>query len=400
MISVETALAQILATAAPLAPERVELLDAEGRFAALSVTARYALPSFDNSAMDGYAVRVADGATPRRVIGTVACGDAPGALCVNPGETARIMTGAPLPPGADAVIMQEEASRDGDTCSFSRAPSLGQHVRRLGSDVAVGDAILSPGEFLSPAAISTLAAQGKAGVVVHRRPLVAILSTGSELVELDEAPGPGQLVNSNSYALAALVKAAGGVPVLLGIARDDRAETETLLSRALFADVLLTSGGVSVGEFDYVKECLDALGYQPGFWKVAMKPGKPVVFGTLHGKPVLGLPGNPASCQVSFELFARPLLRRLLGDPNPVRPRVRVTLRAPLSSGERRNFVRAVVSVAADGSLSALPMRKQGSSDLRSMLGANAVLDVPPQVELGAGDTIHAILFEALKAAE
>lgn len=398
MISVEDAVAQILADTAPLAPSRVDLLSAAGAVAAAEQRARYDLPPFDNSAMDGYAVRAEDGATPRRVVGTIACGDLPGAFSVKPGEAARIMTGAPLPPGADAVIMQEEATRDGDLVSFSSPAAPGQHVRRRGADVEAGEVILPPGTPLSAAAIAALASQGRSFVLVHRRPQVAILSTGSELVEIDEAPRPGELINSNAYALAALVREAGGEPVVLGVARDDRAETEALLARARFADLLLTSGGVSVGEFDYVKESLDALGYTQRFWKVAMKPGKPVVYGLLGPMPVLGLPGNPASCQVSFCLFARPLIRRLLGDPHPVPPPLAVTLDSPLRGGERRHFARALVRVRPDGTLSAQPMRKQGSSDLRSMLGANALLDVAPHASLAPGALARAHLIGPLGA--
>jgi molybdopterin molybdotransferase len=394
MISVEEALSQILSEAQPLGAERVDLLSSRGRLAAEEARATRVLPPFDNSAMDGYAVRAAEGEKARRVVGAVACGDPPGALAVGPGQAARIMTGAPMPEGADAVVMQEEATREGDAVSFSRAPTVGQHIRRRGTDVAAGEALLAPGEEITPAHVAALAAQGRSFLAVYRRPAVAIVSTGSELAEIDEAPGPGAIVNSNAYALAALCAEAGAAPTILGIARDDRAETEALLRRALFADAILTSGGVSVGEFDYVKEALSALGYEPRFWKIAMKPGKPVVYGRLSGRPVLGLPGNPASCQVSFELFARPMLRAMAGDPAPLRPRLPARLAAAIAGGDRRTFVRAKLSRGEGGELHAAPLRKQGSGELRSMLGANALLDIPAGARLAAGEAVSAVVYD------
>lgn len=394
MLSVEEALSQVLSEAQPLGSERVDLLSSLGRIAALPIPARRTLPPFDNSAMDGFAVRARDGVAPRTLVGTIACGDPPEALSIKEHEAARIMTGAPLPPGADAVVMQEDVKLEGGTCSFTQAPKPGQHVRRKGSDVAAGEFLLEAGKEIGAAEIAALAAQGRTLLPVYRRPRVAIISTGSELVELDEEPGPGGIVNSNAYALAAMVREAGAEATLLGIARDDRSETEEILRRALFADVILTSGGVSVGEFDFVKESLAALGYEPGFWKVAMKPGKPVVYGKLSGRPVLGLPGNPASCQVSFELFARPLLRLLLGDRAPLRPRFQVALEEPLTGGERRHFVRAELWRNAEGELVASPLKKQGSGELRSLLGANGLLDVPAGAKLEAGARLSAIAYD------
>ena len=392
MISVEEALHQVLQHASPLGREQLDLLSAVDRVCAEDVLARRALPAFDNSAMDGYAVQAQDGTIGRPIIGTIACGDPLDRLTLTAGQTARIMTGAPLPAGADAVIMQEDAVTNEATVSFQRAPSLGQHVRRRGSDVALGEIVLAAGQVIGAAEIAACASQGKALLSVYRRPHVAILSTGNELVELDEEPGDDKIVNSNAYALAAMVKEAGAIPSILGIVKDSLEDTKAALSRGLFADVILTSGGVSVGEFDYVKAALDALGYQSGFWKINMKPGKPVVFGTLHGKPVLGLPGNPASCQVSFELFVRPLLLSLMGHPHPSRLRVQCKLYAPVSGGDRRHFVRAILEYK-DGAFVATPLRKQGSGELRSLIGANALLDIPAKARFNEGDLVTAIPY-------
>jgi molybdopterin molybdotransferase len=392
MISVEEALQQVLQHASPLGHEQLDLLSALGRVCAEDVQARRALPAFDNSAMDGYAVQAQDDAMARPVIGTIACGDPLDRLKITAGQSARIMTGAPLPEGADAVIMQEEAITHENNVSFQRAPVIGQHVRRRGSDVALGETVLAAGQVIGAAEIAACASQGKALLSVYRRPHVAILSTGNELVELDEEPGTDKIVNSNAYALAAMVKEAGAIPSILGIVKDSLEDTKAALSRGLFADVILTSGGVSVGEFDYVKAALDALGYQSGFWKINMKPGKPVVFGTLHQKPVLGLPGNPASCQVSFELFVRPLLLSMMGHPNPSRLRVQCRLCAPVSGGDRRHFVRAVLGYR-DGAFVATPLRKQGSGELRSLIGANALLDIPAQARYNEGDLVTAIPY-------
>jgi molybdopterin molybdotransferase len=392
MISVEEALQQVLQHASPLGRQQLDLLSALGRICAEDVLARRALPAFDNSAMDGYAVQTQDGTVGRPIISTIACGDPIDRVKITAGQTARIMTGAPLPEGADAVIMQEEAVTQEDIVSFQKAPSLGQHVRRRGSDVAQGETVLATGQRIGAAEIAACASQGKALLSVYRRPIVAILSTGNELVELDEEPGQNKIVNSNAYALAAMVKEAGALPNLLGIAKDSLQDTKDALSRGLFADVILTSGGVSVGEFDYVKGALDALGYQSGFWKINMKPGKPVVFGTLHAKPVLGLPGNPASCQVSFELFVRPLLLSMMGHPNPSRLRVQCKLYAPISEGDRRHFVRAILGYR-DGAFVATPLRKQGSGELRSLLGANALLDIPAKTNFQQGDLVTAIPY-------
>jgi molybdopterin molybdotransferase len=352
--------------------------------------------------MDGYALRAADVEPGRAlaVVATIAAGHAPAAL--PPGTAARIMTGAPMPAGADAVIMREDATEHdaGARVSFARAARPGQHVRRAGEDVAPGDVVLDEGALLMPGEIGLLAGLGRTIVAVRRRPRVAILSTGDELVEPDRAPAPGapsaSIVGSNSWALAAQCHEAGALPTVLPIARDDRAVIREAFAEALRADAVISSGGVSVGEFDFVKAALDELGVAQSFWKVAMKPGKPIAFGAREGRPVFGLPGNPASSMVTFELFVRPALLRMAGAAPEActRPRATVELEAPYrNDGGRRHFVRA--RVRRDGArLLATPLVRQGSGMLRSMVGVNALLDVDESgAPLAEGARLPALLL-------
>ena len=424
MLTVEEALARILGTAVPLGAEQVLLGDASGRVLAEPVVAGRRLPPWDNSAMDGYAVRAAEVAgAPLPVSATIAAGHAPEPLLV--GTVARIMTGAPMPAGADAVIMREDAEESAapgglpyaHEVRFARAPQPGQHVRRAGEDVAPGDLLLDAGAPIGPGEIGLLAGIGRTIVSVHRRPRVAILSTGDELLEPDRAPAPegagdgggrrgagagagprsGKIIGSNSWALAAQCAEAGAVPTILPIARDDREVIRAALVEALRADVVLSSGGVSVGEFDFVKAALDDLGVEQSFWKVAMKPGKPIAFGRSGHVPVFGLPGNPASSMVTFELFVRPALRRMLGvsPERCTRPRAQVLLdREYRNDGGRRHFVRA--SLRRDGAhLYAAPLLRQGSGMLRSMVGVGALLDLDEaSTPLGAGTPVWALLLD------
>ena len=399
MITVEEAIGKVLAETRPLGAEQVMLDEAAGRALAEAIVATRTLPPWDNSAMDGYAVRAADVALgrPLRVTGTHGAGHAPGPLA--PGSAARIMTGAPVPPGADAIVMREDSDETGEgdaaEVRFRSVPGPGQHVRRAGEDVTPGSLLLDVGAPIGPGEIGLLAAQGRTVVQVRRRPRVAIVSTGDELVEPDRAPGPGQIVGTNGWALAAQCRAAGALPWLLPIARDDRAVIRAALAEALTADVVLSSGGVSVGEFDFVKEALGSLGVEQSFWKVRMKPGKPLAFGTQAGRPVFGLPGNPASSMVAFELFVRPALRRMQGFADVERPRARAILDEPLGAGGgRRHYLRARVR-REGGLLYARPNARQGSGMLRSMVGVNALLEVPEDAgPLAAGAEVTALLLE------
>ncbi len=378
LISVEEAQRRALAPVAALGAERVPVATALGRVLAEDVVAPHDVPPHDNSAMDGYAVRAADavdGAT-LRVVGEVAAGQvATRALAA--GEAYRIMTGAPIPPGADAVIMQEQCERAGDVVTLRRSVKLREHVRDRGEDVRAGSVVLRRGVTLRAAELGTLASARRAQVAVTRRPQVAILSTGDELRDVDQPLDAGAIADSNSYALAALTREAGGEPRVLPIVRDDPAALAEAIAEARRADLIVSTGGVSVGEHDHVKAVLEQLGATLTAWRVDMKPGKPVALAVLDGTPYYGLPGNPVSSMVAFTLFVRPAIRAALGCAQPLDlERATVRLDTPLAvRGDRRQFLRARLRFV-DGRLVATPMPRQGSGVLSSMLGANGLLVV------------------------
>jgi molybdopterin molybdotransferase len=379
MMSVEEARETILARFHPLQSEPVSLARALGRVLAEDCDAPEDLPPFANSAMDGYAVRAADVATaspaaPVRLtlVGEVPAGSVfPGTL--GPCQAIRILTGAPIPTGADAVIEQELTTTDGGQVAILASRTVGNNVRAAGTDVAKGDRLLTRGVDLGTAEVALLAAFGLDPVRVTRRPRVAILATGDELAVPGEAPRPGQIRDSNSAWLTAAVAQAGADPWPLGIARDTAEDLRAHLARAAEADLIITSGGVSVGTYDLVKEVL-AEGGAVEFWRVRLRPGKPLAFGTYGATPLFGLPGNPVSSAVTFELFARPAIRRMVGASVIDRPLVEVELEGqPIIRGDRRHYVRARLS-ARDGRLIATPTGEQGSHRIASLLGAGALL--------------------------
>jgi molybdopterin molybdotransferase len=319
MITVHDALAMILETVSPLAGERVGLLQADGRVLAEEVCSEREVPPFANSAMDGYAVRwddlrsaSLDQPVELTILEVVQAGAVP-VQTVTKGTTSKIMTGAVIPPGADTVIRVEDTEeRDGHVW-IKRWEREGTHIRASGEDIRRGQMVLEKGRVLRPADIGLLASVGRSLVLVRQRPRVAILSTGNELAEVDQALRPGQIVNSNAYTLTAAVHEAGGQPVPLEIARDTLAEIRAALSEAVRHDVVLSTGGVSVGDFDFVKAAMDELGIRRLFWQVAQRPGKPLTFGLLRERPYFGLPGNPVSALVCFYLYVRPALYRMMG---------------------------------------------------------------------------------------
>ena len=404
MLTVAEASARMLAPIASLATERVPLLDAVGRVLATDAVASYTLPHWDNSAMDGYAVRAADivhasAATPvtLRVLETVAAG-AFATASVGAGQATRIMTGAPLPTGADTVVRVEDTDGGIDVVEVRDPRDAGKNIRPRGEDFTTGDIVIGAGTPVAPAQVGVLASLGLSSVDVVRRPVVAILGSGDELVDLDrfhEVLAGRKIVTSNSYTLSAQVRTAGGVPLLLGNATDTPESLRGLLERARGADLIVTSAGASVGEFDYTREVLASLGASLDFWKVRMRPGAPIGFGDLHGTPWIGLPGNPVSAMVTFELFVRPVIRRMLGHTRLHRRPVSVVLDEPVSIGARlTHFLRGVVEVRSDGSLGARLTGPQGSGILTSMSRANALLIVPddrPRCE--AGERLHALLI-------
>ena len=398
LLSVEAAQALAIDGLQRLGSERVGLADALDRVIAAEVTSAVDAPAWPNSAMDGYAVRAGDG-TRLHLVGESAAG-APLARSIGPGEAAAIMTGAVVPDGADAVVMVEDTERDGDWVTIRVAPRVGQHIRQVGEDLRTGQVIAVAGSTIGPAELGLLAAARRGAVTVARRPIVAIVSTGDELRELDEPLGPGDIADSNSLMLAALVQRAGGVPLRLPLVGDDRDALRAALSEAASADLVVSTGGVSVGAHDHVKEVVASLGGVLTAWRVDMKPGKPVAFARLGQTPFFGLPGNPVSSFVAFWLFVRPALRALLGARQPFDlPKVQVRLLQGIRSPvERRHYVRATVAVDAAGSLTALPMSRQGSHQLTSAAGANALVVVPAHTELVSGGLVDALVFAPISA--
>ncbi len=400
MISVEEARACIAATLRPGPVVTLPLLEARNLILAERVIAALSLPSFDNSAMDGYAVHAADlrEASPTSpVLLPVTLEAAAGASPLPPllpGTCCRIMTGGPMPPGADAVVKIEETALVDGRVKFVKPAGCGDHVRVTGEDLRAGDRLLESGTLLTPSRLALLAAIGRAEVAVHAPPRVAILTTGNELV----APGlplePGQIYDSNAIAMAALVAETGAVPVILGVVRDDPESTRRLLESAAGCDVVLTSGGVSMGAYDYVSEALRELG-EVHFERVAQQPGKPLTYATLAGKPAFGLPGNPVSTRVCFEVYVRPALRTLMGHSAPERRRVSVVMQESCSKRlGLTTFLRSVVSPGGDG-LEARLAGAQGSAMMQAMARANALLWVPAERSgLDVGERVEALLLE------
>lgn len=393
MLQVEEAQARVMAAIAPGAAEIVPFFEARGRVLREDVIAVHDAPPADNSAMDGYAVRASDVPGRLRVSGDIPAGH-PSAHPLEPGTAMRIMTGAFVPDGADTVIQVELTDGGTDFVIFEKALPAGANIRRRGSDMRAGDVVLRAGTRIGPAEIAVLAAVQKTKVSAGRRPTVAILSTGDELIDPDGTLAAGKIVNTNGPLLAALVRDAGAIPRELGIVRDTREATIAGLEAALESDFVLSSGGVSVGAFDFVKEALEAIGAETKFWRVAMKPGKPVVLSTWRDRVIFGLPGNPVSCFVSFHLFVHPALRKYAGEEGRLfAPVVQMRVTAPLKpAGDRRVYVR--VHVEADGGeLVARPLASQGSGSLTSMLGANGLAVVEAGVtRIEEGERVPVLL--------
>lgn len=390
-LPVNEALARILAAVEPLPPERVPLLDALGRTLAEPIHSPVDQPPWDSSGMDGFAVRAADiaGARPDSPValelaGAVPAGDFP-SRPLRPGQAIRVMTGAPIPEGADSVVRREHtAEQDGRVLVLDDADA-GRNVRRRASDLRAGELLLAPGRVLRPAELALIAAAGRSHVAVHRRPRIAILATGNELAALDqfhEVLAGRRIVDSNSHALAAAVLATGGVPSLLGIARDDEASLLEHLRAGLDADALITVGGVSVGDHDLVKPALEAFGFRLDFWRVRMRPGSPFSFGRLGRVPAFGLPGNPVSALVTFEVLVRPAIRRMLGRQAVHTPTLRVRAGEQITAPAGLTcFLRARLEPDGPGGWIARLTGPQGSWILSSMAGADALVVVPEATE-------------------
>jgi len=395
VLSVEEALEQILATVRALEPERVPILEALGRVLAEEVAADRDIPPLPNSAMDGYAVRAADVAHIPARLRVIA--EAPaGRLCpaeVAPGTAVRIMTGAPIPAGADTVIPFEHTRTDDEWVEVLREVRPGANVREAGEDVRAGQVVLNPGRVLRPQEIGMLAALGRTEVAVVRRPRVAILATGDEVVPPWETPGPGQIRDANSYTVAAQVRRYGGIPLILGIVRDEEALVREGIRRALAerADLIVTSGGVSIGDFDLVKGVLATEG-EMRFWSLNMKPGRPLAFGVVGGVPLVGLPGNPVSAMIATELFVRPAVLKMQGFTDWPWPELRARLTDPITRKDGRRHYLRVRLRETDGGWEATLTGDQGSGILYSLVQADGLAVIPEDVNhLPAGAEVRVL---------
>lgn len=408
MIHVQEAQRTILERVETLGEEVVTVTQSGERILSQPIVARRNLPPWDNSAMDGYGVRASDleGASEETLVRLpvqgmqLAGGTSIEALA--PGKAVRIMTGAPIPPGVDAVVMRElcDESRVADgqgEVGFKKAPAPGEAIRRKGEDVGHQDEIVARGTRVTPGVLNLMASAGHVTASVFRQPEVAILASGDELKELGEPYTDADILNSNAHAVAAAVAAAGGRPHLLGIAGDTLEAHVEKMKAAAHADVLLTIGGVSMGTHDFVRPALEALGVELDFWKVAMRPGKPLAFGRKGQQAIFGLPGNPVSSLVTFELFVRPALRKMMGNRDPIRRALRGKLVGP---GMKKRpgvsfFARAQVEVDASGELSVKLEAKQGSGQISGLAWANALCVLPPDCEkVETGQTVSVLLLD------
>jgi molybdopterin molybdotransferase len=401
MISVDEALNRVLTRIPVLGLEKVNIIGSLGRVIGEDIVAPRDIPPLDNSAMDGYAVRAADikGASRDNPVFLEVIEDLPaGALpkgSLTRGQATRIMTGAPIPKGADSVVMVEDTEKAGQQVRILQGVPPGENIRRAGEDVKKGDRVIPKGSVIRAAEVGMLASVGRASVYVHQRPVVAILCTGDELVDVDEEIADHKIVSSNSYTLSAQALECGALPLQLGIAKDKPEEIEAKFQQGLRADVILSSAGVSVGDYDLVKDVLGRIGFQLEFWGVAMRPGQPLAFGTTAGKPTFGLPGNPVSSMVSFEQFVRPSLLKMMGHKNLFRPVVEAVLKEEISKkAGRRYFMRARVS-SEGGRYMVTTTGPQGSGILNSMVEANALLIVPEEVtDIKAGENVQVQILD------
>jgi molybdopterin molybdotransferase len=395
MISVEEALKTILANFRPLGLEKINILEARGRVIGEDIFAPRNIPSANNSAMDGYAVRCTytKGATKDKPLKLKIIEDIPAGKIalkkINKGEASRIMTGAVIPEGADAVVRQEDTLKDGRTVIIYTSAKKEDNVRFAGEDVQKGELVVTKGSALRPADIGMLAALGKAFVSVYQRPRVAIMSTGDELVDIEIDPPPGKIVNSNSYSLAAQVLECGAIPLMLGISKDKKADLEETFKTAMHADLIISSGGVSVGDFDFVKNVMGEIGNAMHFWQVAMRPGKPLAFGAIEGVPLFGLPGNPVSAMVSFEQFVRPSLLKMQGHTKIFRQTINAICTEDFQKQEGfRHFIRAVVKKEKNKYV-VNTTGDQGSGILKSMVAANGLIVMgEKQIKIKKGELV------------
>ncbi|MBS3918302.1 MAG: molybdopterin molybdotransferase MoeA [Deltaproteobacteria bacterium] len=401
MITVEEALDKTLSHIQPMGFEKVSILDALGRVIAEDMIAPRDLPPYDNSGMDGYAVRYEDipDASEKNPVRLEVIEDLRAGFIsektVQKGQAIRIMTGAPIPKGADAVVPVEETERGNGFVIILKAGFPGGYIRRAGEDVKRGDRVITKGDIIRPSEIGMLASMGRSFVSVYQRPSVAVLCTGEELVDVGESLDGVKIVSSNSYTLAAQVRECGAIPIQLGIAKDQKDEIKKKILQGLRSDVFISSAGVSVGDYDFVRDVLKELGVEMIFWRVAMKPGKPVAFWMFDKKPAFSLPGNPVSSMITFEQFVRPSLLKMMGHRQIFQPVIEAVLKEEIRKEPgKKHFIRAMVSFENDG-YSVTTTGPQGSGILRSMVRANGLIVIPESQEIvRAGEKVKVQLLE------
>ncbi|MDO9530306.1 MAG: molybdopterin molybdotransferase MoeA [Syntrophales bacterium] len=401
MITVEEALNRILGSITPLGLEKTDILNSLGRVLGEDIYADMDIPPENNSAMDGYALRWEDTKKASRenpiilnVIEDIPAGHTP-LKTVNSGETSRIMTGAHIPPGADAVVRMEETEKTGTSVKIFSEASTGQDIRFAGEDVKDGELVIPSGTVIRPAEIGMMASLGRSFINIYQRPVVAILATGDELVDIDEKMSSGTIRSSNSYSIAAQIIDCGAIPLQIGIAKDVREDLIAKFKEARRADIIISSGGVSVGDYDLVKEIMKEVGNRMEFWQVAMRPGKPLAYGTIEDVPVLGLPGNPVSSMISFEQFARPSILKMMGHKKLFRKTVTAILKEEIKKKSGfKNFIRAHITYEG-GKCFATTTGEQGSGILKSMVRANGLIVLPEnKTKAKTGDEVTVQLID------
>jgi molybdopterin molybdotransferase len=401
MIKVDEALKTILdSVKGPLGSERIGILESPGRVLGEDIHSDCDIPAFDYSAMDGYAVRAADTAGASsgsgiklKVVGEFRAGGDTSSR-VQAGQAVKIMTGAPIPEGADAVIMVENTKQEGAVVEILEEVEKGKNIRLAGEDIKKGDLVLEKGSLITPSYIGMLASLGESVVSVSKKPRVAILTTGDEVISIEDKMAPGKVRNSNSYALYSQIIADCGIPVNKGVARDNKDSLRDALTSCLDCDIIVTSGGVSMGEYDYVKDVMNELGMEEKFWKVAMRPGKPNLFGMIQGKPFFGLPGNPVSTMISFEVFVRPTIMKMLGRRDGERREVEAVLKEDVKTKKGLKFFVRAITRWQDGGYVTRTTGPQGSGMLSSMVKANSLMIISEDEEtVRKGSKVKVRLF-------
>ncbi|MEA3221778.1 MAG: gephyrin-like molybdotransferase Glp [Thermodesulfobacteriota bacterium] len=398
MISVEEARESILSRISILPKEKVVIDKTLGRYLAENIVSDRNIPLWDNSAMDGYALHHEDIISPKtrlKIIYDLPAGSSPKSPVKN-GEAVRIMTGAPMPPGSDAVVKREDTIETPDEIIVLKPPQKDENVRYRGEDIKEGETILSKGDYIGPAQAGILASLQRSSVYCYQRPVVAILATGNELIDIDGRLSPGAIVASNSYTLTSLVKICKAIPLYLGISKDNKKELQEFLLAAKRADLILTSGGVSVGDYDIVKEVMSSKKNHVEFWQVEMKPGKPLVFGNIGDTPAIGLPGNPVSSMVSFYQFARPAILKMMGVKNLLLPRVTAKIKTSIrKKTDRRHYLRGILK--RDGADLTVDLTgPQGSGILSSMSKANCLIVLPKEKGIiSSGEMVECEVIQA-----